>query len=169
MSGAHLKLYCGSIKRTSVNFNIKEKQGQFYPGITQEQHYPFHSATCFTNTILFTIFFFRHIPFYRYLISNITIFLLNVHTGSILWLTVASAFSNKSENLYSQLANVVFLQHVCCLFLFDALNFIIDNSVRLLLEIKLKRMVSYHGVHYYHYQLPLLFHLPHKICAYRGR
>ena len=30
------KLYCGSIKRTTVNFNSIEKQEQFYSGITQE-------------------------------------------------------------------------------------------------------------------------------------
>ena len=30
------KLYCGSIKRTTVKFSSIEKQEQFYTGITQE-------------------------------------------------------------------------------------------------------------------------------------
>ena len=33
---AHLKLYCGSIKGTSVNFHSQEKQGQFDSGIQKQ-------------------------------------------------------------------------------------------------------------------------------------
>ena len=101
---AHLKSYLGSIKRTSVNFNNREKQRQYYSSsITPKQHYSFDLAICFTSNILFTILSFRQSLFYRYLISNITSFLLEVSSGSILWSTVASAFSNKSEILRSQL------------------------------------------------------------------
>ena len=35
-AGVHFKLYCRCIKRTSVNFNSKERQGQFYSANTQE-------------------------------------------------------------------------------------------------------------------------------------
>ena len=54
----------------------------------------FGLAICFTETILVTIFFFWQNLFY---------FLLNASSRSALSLTVASTFSNKSENLCSQL------------------------------------------------------------------
>lgn len=42
--GANLKLYCRSIKRTSVNLNSTEKQGQFYSSVTEELYYSFIQA-----------------------------------------------------------------------------------------------------------------------------
>lgn len=71
--GAQLKLYYGSIGRTSVNSNCKEKQGLFYSGITQRQYYSFDLAIRFRDSTLFTIFSFRlfHIKhLYGYITSN---------------------------------------------------------------------------------------------------
>ena len=74
--GAHLKSYCGSIKHISVNFNSREKQGQFYSGITLSIQ-PF---------FLQTSFYLIHFPSDRVFFTGTSYqtlqnFLLNVSSG----------------------------------------------------------------------------------------
>ena len=113
-------------------YNSKEKQRQFYSSVTQEEYYSFNPAICFTGPILFTNFSFRQSLYYRYLVSNIANFLLNVSSGSIKWSTVALAFLINLNTLLLLVYSVdVILWHGCYLFLSSMLSFIIDNDARL--------------------------------------
>ena len=91
-----------SIKLTSVNFNIQEKQGQLDSGIAQQQYYYVDQSFILQTPFYLLFFSFRQNVFDRYVITNITIVLANVWPGSILRSTVAPVIANKSENLCSQ-------------------------------------------------------------------
>ena len=84
----------------------------------------------FTDTILLT-FFLSDKGFYKYLVSNISTFLLNVSSRNGLWLKVASAFCDKSWNLFSIVVErrCCFLAYTFYFFLLDVLNFVNDNEI----------------------------------------